>query len=401
MKWNKSLLLGLLVLLSVNGFAQQFHYKATLKSVSKTGFYRIRISPEIIAYANEGLQDLRLFDNRRREIPYYLQQEAAAQRLQFRNFPFEVQQQGSNSVITVKNEVKQTLNKLVFTVSNARAERSVRISGSDDKAEWYVVRDSFHFQTVGDNSAIQQSRSLDFPATNYSFYKIEIAGKPGELPFRIQRIGTDTSELSAPGYQQIRQFQYQRKDSGRLTIIRCVMKPANHPDQLRLEITTPEKYRRDVVVRLPASHQMDATLSSAQSGVIDCSALTGSAKTSVIDLVIDNKNDEPLTIKNVSAFQLGVSITANLEAGKGYALYFGDSLLKHPEYDLVYFKEQVIPEKEILEPGRVAAVNIQRPQVQNNAQDKLITWTGLALAGGILGFLTWSMARKMKRDEVA
>jgi len=106
-----------------------------------------------------------------------------------------------------------------------------------------------------------------------------------------------------------------------------------------------------------------------------------------------------LHFKSVEAFQLGTTITAKMEKGKSYFLYFGDSLLSAPAYDLVYFDKNI--------PDDITSVNVQavQPKEQQNKdeyngdKDKWIVWVGLGIAGVTILLLTLNMMKKMKHSD--
>src|ERR1700742_1224244 len=98
----------LLVLAPALLLAQNFGYKAKVSPVGNTAFYNIKIDANIAGYANDQLQDLRLFDNDGNEVPYLLKKEAiGAQSTSFASYPFSISKEGNKGIIIIENKEKQ------------------------------------------------------------------------------------------------------------------------------------------------------------------------------------------------------------------------------------------------------------------------------------------------------
>ncbi len=65
------------------------------------------------------------------------------------------------------------------------------------------------------------------------------------------------------------------------------------------------------------------------------------AKTNRLLLIVDNKDNIPLALQSATASGLHTSVTAYLETGKHYTLYFGDSVAIAPSYDLEFFNDSI------------------------------------------------------------
>ena len=85
----KKLLLNSIVILSgITGWSQSPMYKSELPVVDHEGFYRIILTPDIIAKSLTGLPDIRLNEKKGNPVPYVLKTErpVSATR-QFIEFP--------------------------------------------------------------------------------------------------------------------------------------------------------------------------------------------------------------------------------------------------------------------------------------------------------------------------
>jgi len=394
------------------GFAQHFTFKAKVPQVDTPAFYKIGIHSGIVGRSQGGLQDLRIFDNDGREVPYFLKQEEGNGQVSgFENYPFSITRNGKESILIVENRKKQPLRQFLFEMKNAEASRLVRISGSDNNADWFVVKDSFYFEPYSTENAATVQKLLSFPETDYAFYKVEIYDGQKEAPLNIIRVGRINTAAVSALYQPIADLDYRIVDSARSTFIFCKLKQANKIDRLVFDIDAPEFYKRSVTISRSVagrayniregradytSPEMDAELISTGSGSLDCAALLGGGRYDAFTIRVQNGDDAPLHIRLLRAFQYSVAAVARLEKGKTYFLYFGDSLLTAPAYDIVFFEQHVPANIAGVEAGPVLPKEQAEKDEYNGSREKWIVWVGLGIAGVTILLLTLNMMKKMK-----
>ena len=410
-------------ILPMSLWAQHFSNKAKVNPVSNTSFYNIRINTDVIGYCNDQLQDLRLFDNDGKEVPYLLKkQQANEQNTSFDTYPFTINKEGNKDIVVIENKNKDSIHQFLFEMKNADASRLIRISGSDNKANWFVVKDSFYFESYGNNNSPTIQKSLSFPETDYNFYKVEISNGSNESPLNIIRIGKNNSAAITAIYQRVNNLNYKMLDSNKCTFIHFKLKQSNKIDKLSFAIDAPEMYKRSIVItkfirsqypdniNYTASNSksakrnyeqatMSAELASNGSTNIDCANFLGEEKCDSFVVQIINQDDAPLHIQTITAFQLGTTITAKLEKEKTYFLYFGDSLLTAPVYDLVYFEKNISPKIETVDIQAIQPKEQKDKDEYNGNKDKWIVWIGLSIAGITILLLTINMMKKMKHAE--
>lgn len=399
--------------------AQSFQYKAKVNPVSRTSFYKILISPDISGRSQPNMQDLRLFDNEGKETPYLMNREVAGQsETQFVTYPLTSAIEGTRQTVIIENKDKRHIDKFVFAMKNADASRLVRISGSEDKTNWYVVRDSFYFESYTDIDESIVKRSLAFPGGDYRFYKIEITRKNNEAPLNILNAGNYSTNTKEAAYQEVTGLTFTRTDTNKITriLVRCT--PGNRIDKLEFSIARPEMYHRTLQISkliemetgssysasvkkaryAPSTDFKSYELSSDRPASIICTGFLGYSKQKEFIIEIQNQDDQPLQITGIKAFQLTTTLTAKLEQGKNYFLYFGDSLLQTPAYDIVYFSKNLPTHIQTIEHEKVQPKNQIDKDEYDSTKDQYIVWIGLGLAGIIILILTLNMMKNMKKD---
>ncbi|KAA5536598.1 hypothetical protein F0919_02705 [Taibaiella lutea] len=411
------------IILPISSWAQHFSNKAKVNPVTVNAFYKIKINADVVAYCNNQLQDLRLFDNDGTEIPYLLNKEHLyEQHTTFNTYSYNQTREGNKDIIIVENKNRDSIGQFLFEMKNADASRLIRISGSDNKDNWFVVRDSFYFESYGDNNNTTVRKSLQFPKTDYGFYKIEIRNNNNESPLNIIRIGNNDNATIPAVFQRVNGLSYTVSDSNKSTFIHFKIKPGNKIDRLAFTIDAPEMFLRNVIIKkfIAADYYsdysgsssglkkkaraynpvtMEAELSSNYVNNIDCSNFLGNEKCDSFIIQIVNKDDAPLHFKSIEAYQLGTTITAKLDKDKAYFLYFGDSLLTPPSYDLVYFNKNIPSDIKSIDVQNVQSKQQEDKDEYNGNKDKMIVWIGLGLAGITILLLTMNMMKKMNNSQ--
>jgi hypothetical protein len=408
-----------------NTDAQNFESKAKIDAVKKEAYYKIKLNSSITAHTQTLFADLRIFDSDGLEVPYMLKKdELNSASSSFKTFDFtQIKNDNGVQIITIQNPNNIELNNLELRMANADANRLVKISGSNNNVDWYVVKDKFYFTTTGKDNASEIFRLLEFPTTTYAFYKIEIKNK-NESPLFIKSIGLSKASTVENNLQLVNEFKYTIKDSSdKNTYIYCACSPSNYIDKLEFDIASPEMYLRKCsvyrkykedwpddsyvstsvaskeVYRNIAEH-LDWTfdMMSDQKGTVYCGNNMGNEKCDSFTIVIANNDNAPLKINKITARQLSAYAVAKLEPSKTYYAYFGDSTIEVPKYDLVYFQDKITKDPEIIATGPVIDKALKTKDEYNGSRDKYIVWIGLAIISIILIYLTSNMMKKIGGD---
>ncbi len=404
-------------------YAQNFTYKSKVAQAPKDGFYKIQLTTALSAYAASHLEDLRMIDNDGKEIPFLLKKEEAYQpQTDFITYNIiEDNSDGDWQTLLIENPGQDKIDKFIFEMKNAETDRTVRISGSNDKEKWFVVRDRFYFSSMGMGSEATVRQLITFPMSDYRYFKVEIRMRDKQ-PLNILRAGYSSQEYKTPSYLQVSGLTYQRTDSNKKTYLRFTCTPANRIDKLVFHISAPALFKRECILRIPdknnentASDNINMSAKSAKfresypreesfelsadnGRYVETVDFLGYDKTGNFIIEISNFDNETLKIDSVTAYQLTSTLTAEMKKDKSYFLYFGDSLLSSPSYDLVYFQNKIPADAATLSIGEVQAKSVVVKEEYNKSNDKMMVWIGLGVIAVILFFLTGSMMKKMGKE---
>lgn len=398
--------------------AQVFSHKAKINAVPKSGFYRIPLTTNMAALSQAEWQDVRIFDAKGKEVPYILRRENPYQNNDSYT-ALNIQLASTEAVwqtLVVENPTKIKLNHILLDMQNTETDRTIRISGSNNNETWYGIRDSVNFTVWGNANETTLRKAIQFPASNYSFFKIDIELKNKE-PLNISQAGYSVDTQYKPSYNRVNNMKYTLKEVGHKTHIDVNMLGQNHIDRLVFYVHEPSLYQRDVTIKTNvqyrsskyyslsrSKHQRNAehydenvlTLNSHEGSALNTQFILGRNHQQQFSLDIENNNNPPLQIDSIVAEQLNAYLVAELNSGAPYFLYLGDSNINAPVYDLVYF-EKNIPAKlsdaavdePILKEARLAGENQHK-----NEQYKL--WSAMGILAVFLLFITRNLMKKIE-----
>ncbi|AMQ01461.1 hypothetical protein AY601_4625 [Pedobacter cryoconitis] len=411
-KMNRQLFLTLTLLLSVfSVFAQQtFKYQAKLPKVETDGFYRVDLSPELIAGAQANLGDIRILNQKKQFSPYIFgNQLVFKDQRSFIAFPKLKALAEVDTVTTfiVENAAHLTINQLSLQLRNASVKRNVNLSGSDDLKKWYAIKENISLEeAVSDepgNGTYQQQ--LNFPSSSYRYLRIQINNENKE-PVAILQAGIYRQQSIPPVYVQLKKPLIQQRDSAQVSYITVRFNAPYQLNKLHLEIAGQKYYKRNV--RVYAVQQKEKSL--VADTLISTSAIPNlyfSAKTNHLELEIVNGDNPPLVLHKVNGYQLSQSLISYLEKDQDYTILFGDGKANAPDYDLKFFGDSLQQELKPLNYQSVSANPLyQKPQEKSKVAkgDGIpgwVIWAAIVIVAALLGFLTFKMTQEVsKRDKL-
>jgi hypothetical protein len=386
-----------MVLFFLQGKAQNgFAYKAPLDSIGQAGFYRVILTPGMIAECKEDLSDLRILDGHGQFTSYVLKSDFPGVNgesfIEFPVFPGD-----SAGEVRIGNWSGGAIHSLLVYINNSGAQRSWTFSGSDDGKKWFIIRE--HIQ-VGPSAAENSNHTIetiDFPASNYHYFKITQEDK-GVLPLNIYRAGIITQHAGNKRYRQTPEpAVYQKDSSNHHSYVTLRFKEPYLVEHLDLDIKGPRLYKREVRVLAkggsyygndqltldPASHSFDIVPVKAQSIILD----------------IDNEDNAPLIVGKVGTSQLERYLLVWLEPGR-YWLLGGNMQAQAPKYDLKYFVDTVSREPAEILPGalQIASRPAAPPAVERDRSGVLL-WIIILTVLAMLVFLSLKMLKAIPGNQ--
>lgn len=184
-----NILLAVVLFLSLCSRAQ-YRYTALLDTVKATGFYNISITPELSSYLKNDLSDLRIVDDKKQPVPFFIDMAYSGQEIETALFDQKITKKETwdeNTVLVVENERKIELSNFIIQLKSAAAERTASLSGSNDSIHWFVILDSLLLHKSGEYDDASHSQRINFPASDYKYFRFIIYNGKKE-PLNILKV---------------------------------------------------------------------------------------------------------------------------------------------------------------------------------------------------------------------
>jgi len=403
----------ILVSLPISG--QKFHWEAELNTVPANGFYKINISPEIVSASANNANDIRIYDALDTEIPYILEKEQAVNFSKYfveykvitnknlRRWPYY-------SRIVIHNPKKNKISNFQLIIRNADVSKRLKLSGSDDASHWYVIKDKYLFRSVYDNNEVSVIKIMQFPTSNYEYYEILIDDWRNN-PIQVKKAGYFNTAVEQGKYAKIENPQLSQKDKkkDKQSMIHVVFPSQQLINKIQLRIEGPEFYYRQAEILLKDSsvskkRKTEYFFRPVKSFIISSNSLNSiylsDFNTKDFYIRINNKDNQAIKIKEVNAWQLNHYLTAKLQKNKNYFIRTGDKDLYKPEYDLMYFKNEIPKSPKQLSAKKI--VNIfkkERTEPKGLQANKMVLWSVIGVIAVLLIYFTTKMIGDMQKKN--
>lgn len=387
--------------------AQSYVSERKLAAVPADGFYRINLSPEVIPAANAALSNVRITDVQGREVPYVIRQEAPT-RYSSIFMPYRIHRYAKNegccSTLVLENPNGHPINNIHLSIRNADVSKPMILTGSDDGENWYAVKDRSVLSASVHEQNTSTIRLIDFPLTNYAFYKIDI-GDSTSAPLNILAAGYYEMNAEEAKYVPVPMKWHQSDSAGlKRSYVELQFEETQVVDRIVLSMKgSPYFLRKGWLLQKTVTGNGRAkphlqritsfTVSSRQPAVIELPGIRGNA----FVLEIENEDNPVLQTAEVRVDQLNRYLVAWLKQGEAYALKFGAADLRAPNYDLENFRDSIPAQLTVLTPGPTQAITQPlNPESTTIFTNRAVIWIALVVVIGILGFMAVRMAREIK-----
>lgn len=336
-------------------FGQSAKWKADVPIVQGKGLHAITLSTELLGASLPGFGDLRLLDSMDKEVPYVIEEVIASGGHEHFE-PYTLLRNEAlrySTMIELERPAGEDTEELHIWIRPTQVEKRVRITGSDDRKRWYMVKDDHVVAQGAHGDPPHQVLLVDIPRSDYRYLRIALNDSLTP-PMKVMGVGRFISGLpDGPRYQAPLPLGFVQTDGGGTSTLRIERSTPVLIERLNLEVSDTGVYRRhgtikawrtEVVGRLRKQH---AQRVGEQQGSF---VLTSDAERSMetarfsadsFDVVIDNGDDRPLRFTSISVAARQRVLLAYLEPDMRYTLVTGDTQLSAPHYDLAHFADEL------------------------------------------------------------
>lgn len=409
MKLNKFLILFFLTNLS---FAQN-KTTAKIKTVANDGLYKIVLPPAIRSFSKENLSDFRVFDTKGNEVPYFIienEKETFSNTFEEYSILSKTVVPKKSSSIVISNPSLTNINQISLSIANSDVVKTYSISGSDDQKEWFGLSNSQELEDLNSTDKTTVFKTISFPLCSYRFLKIDFDDKK-TLPINILKAGNFNSQVQNNLLQQIipKSISITQIPNEKKTQIHLVFDAPQVINQIAFDITKPTLYKRNASIFKNVTRKIKHKTETYQENIANFELSSDTKNTFNISeifekeffIIIENQDNQPLTVSEIKCNQIPVAIIADLKANEKYTVKTGNSNLNAPQYDLSYFKNNIATTL----PKTIIYGIEQTITTQNGIQEKSFwqqswfMWLCIALGGIAILYFTASLVKDMKGNN--
>ncbi|OUR91897.1 hypothetical protein A9Q87_08840 [Flavobacteriales bacterium 34_180_T64] len=401
--------------LAAMAFGQDHSVEGEINSVNEDGLYRIHIPHNIRSYATTDLHDLRIWDAKGNQVPYFLQPATAYKRTndsEFTEFPVVSRTiiADTSATYIFKNPY-ETIEQAVFLIANYQGSKSYRLEGSNDQKQWFGIVNSGQLNELNHSTQTSVYKLIDFPLCSYQYLKVVFDDRHS-LPINLIKIGEATSEIVTivPITMEkipVKAIEFLEKDQKTQLHIR--FERPEVINQIRMDITDPDLYSRNatlftikerVVKHKMESYRQHLTTFSLRSNK-DLVFEIPTCVEKEVYLEIDNKDNPKLEISGIHFMQEPKYLVASLRSQETYKVTAGNKTLNIPDYDI---SEVTNTSKTALPIAQIISIaNVQPKKVIKEStsfwQQTWFMWCCIGFAALIISYFAFNLIKELNNKK--
>jgi len=413
MKTIKHIIFIAFLLISSLVFSQEFNVEGKISDLKSNGLHSVLITPEIRSLANQNLSDIRIFDSKNKETPYFLTDDFNTTSTAFEEYKIISKNTIPNKISSIifENNSNKNITELTLAIANSDVEKSYNISGSNDLSEWFGLVNNRPLNDLSDSENTFIYKKISVPNNQYRYLKIDFNDKK-TLPIAVLKVGKFSSLTSSSVLQEIKkeEFKIQEFPKSKKTRITFKFENVQIINQISFTIKNASLYRRTakIIVNRTEVYKKRKQNYEEHSGSFELSS--GSTNTFTIAelrekefyIDIENQDNQPISISEVKLFQNPVYLVADLNSEENYTLKAGNLSLSEPHYDLSSFQNSIskaLPEAKISNISKLKKPQKAGPKNTAIWSQPWFMWFCIAIAGIIIFYFSLSLIKDMKKNN--
>lgn len=348
----------ILILLILTGLQLQaqvdsYGYKRELIGVSEQ-WHRISLPSDIFEKLNSSMSDIRIYglmtNGDTVEAPYFIR--SMEEQVEEKSVSFKILNQSHNSngyYFTFEIPVLQDINTMNLDFSQPNFDWRVKLEGSHNQQEWFVIADNYRILSIQNNETTFQYTRITFPSSKYQYYRLLVhsAEQPVLLDASIAMHQIISGKYSTynPKNIEIRQNKKDKKTEVNIDFQSHV--PVSY---LKIAVNDTYDYYRPVTIWYVAdsvkteqgwkygySILASGILNSLGENVFKFSSTT----LRQIKVEVGNYDNAPLSIGTVEVKGFDYELVARFTSLAKYWMFYGNRFAPKPNYDILEFHERI------------------------------------------------------------
>ncbi len=341
-----------LVIYIGKGFSQtlsEFNYKVKFRSYGES-WNKLYLNDIIIDELNQDFSNIRIVGIKNLdtlEQPFCFLQSTREEKTYISHKPYNFSHNDSAWYYYFQIDQQEYLNSIILNLDDNNYDYYVRIEGSFNGKDWYILRDKARILAMIDESHALSSTKVDFLNSNYSFYKVVI---PVEFDPKLLNVTFNKEGKYVIGKREITPIS-------RSVIINKKQKNTQHDFYFKYSVpvdefiisTTTSEYNRfvDVYCKIDSVlikknwHPLFRLVSKVKiTSNKQNKIVLPKFKTNHVRLIVYDEDNLPLNNASFNFFGDSIALITRLEKCDSYYLIYGGPTTVKPYYDIIHFADK-------------------------------------------------------------
>jgi hypothetical protein len=404
MKTVKIILVLLLVSIQIcSAQHPSFLYKRKLADFPQEGWHNIELPDAMFARLDNHFNDVRIYSTTESdtlEIPYLLKIRNDQTIEETITLPILNKSRKNGDLYFSFDTKGETVNYLDLHFAQQNFNAFVKLEGSSNQLEWFEIVKDQRVLSIKTESIQYHTTQVQFPSSNYKFIRVSI-----RFDVALDLLQASFKNLiMKPGvmHTYAAAFITKLEPKYKQTIVDITLDDFVLINKLAIESSSDLDYYRSFTLEY-----LSDSSKTPKGWISFYSQLTSDYLTSInpnvfsfdshiakkLRLTINNYDNAPLKIKNISATGPQVSLISKLKPGNTF-IFYGNRQVSAPDYDLKYFENKIpdsltniaVGEEEIIQQ---LSTSVTQPLFGS----KPWLWGMMAIVIGVLAFFTLKMMK--------
>lgn len=381
-------------------------HRSKINIPPKSGYYKIELNPELIACSKYDLSDMRVWDEKNKQVPYLIEYSKPLQNYISQKTNFKVIKNNSipkkYSEFIFQNDKSKPLNHIALLVTNTDVTKKINLLGSHNQLDWYSVINDYTLDNLYDNTKTSIEKIIYLPNTNYAFYKLQIVDSQTppiivQSIYRYNHIESSISKKIKLTNQTVK--YYTNKNDN---IIEYNSDYAYRIDEIQFDINESKLFNRSFSILADENYKRRVRQVSLFNSVLSKKNDSFShlkIRQNKFKIQLYNQDNPPLNIQNIQLYYYPIYLIAALDSGVHYIVNTGLEELTAPNYDMVEFRDKIPANLPILGCTPIEKIIEKDHLSQKFYQKKWFMWICISIGVLIIFGISISMIKGLNKES--
>lgn len=383
--------------------AQGFDYKVELKTVTEN-WMQIDLNTKVLSKVQSDFSDVRIYEfgdsKDTLEVPYIiksLENKFTEKGINFKLLNQSIKDEDLYLTFQTINDIE--INEIELILNEDNYTYNIDLEGSTQQTEWFKLLKDYRILSIKNANTNYQFSKISFPLSNYKFYRVRIKNaKEGSLKSASIK---QKNKISGEFVSYENDFTQIQKD--KKTIVTIILNERVPINECILNFTSEVDFYRQINIKYLDNNVQTENLEQNRFTPLSNSYLSSLEKnsfpfetvfTNKIQIEISNFDNQALVLKNIEIKGPKYELIARFTNKNAQSfMFFGNSNLQSPQYDMVHFEDKIPTTLNVLEIGEV--INLTQPKTESTfLNNKLWLWLIIAFIIALLAYFSLDMLKK-------